>query len=99
MIFYLVTPLILIFASSLGLIINPSWSISPFIWVFVLVPIIDLVLPYLSKDDVELNESVFHNFSILIVLPCILFLIIFDNSLFFIGNLLINFGNLFFNAI
>ena len=64
MIFYLVTPLILIFASSLGLIINPSWSISPFIWVFVLVPIIDLVLPYLSKDDVELSESVFHNFSI-----------------------------------
>ena len=77
MIFYLVTPLILIFASSLGLIINPSWSISPFIWVFVLVPIIDLVLPYLSKDDVELKENVFHNFSILIVLPCILFLIIF----------------------
>ena len=71
MIFYLVTPLILIFASSLGLIINPSWSISPFIWVFVLVPIIDLVLPYLSKDDVELKENVFHNFSILIVLPCI----------------------------
>ena len=57
MIFYLVTPLILIFASSLGLIINPSWSISPFIWVFVLVPIIDLVLPYLSKDDVEPTTS------------------------------------------
>ena len=77
MIFYLVTPLILIFCSSLGLIIDPSWSISPFIWVFVLVPIIDLVLPYLSKDDVELKENIFHNFSILIVLPCILFLIIF----------------------
>ena len=61
----------------MGLIIDPSWSISPFIWVFVLVPIIDLVLPYLSKDDVELKENIFHNFSILIVLPCILFLIIF----------------------
>ena len=84
MIFYLVTPLILIFASSLGLIINPSWSISPFIWVFVLVPIIDLVLPYLSKDDLELKENVFHNFSILIVLPCILFLIIF--GLFVVSN-------------
>ena len=46
MIFYLVT-LILIFASSLGLIINPSYF--TFIWVFVLVPIIDLVLPYLVK--------------------------------------------------
>ena len=64
MIFYLITPLILIFSSSLGLIINPSWSISPFIWVFVLVPIIDLVLPYLSEDDLELKENVFHNFSI-----------------------------------
>ena len=76
MFFYLVTPLILIFSSSLGLIINPSWSISPFIWVFVLVPIIDLVLPYLSKEDEDLKENIFHNFSILIVLPCILFLIV-----------------------
>ncbi len=77
MIFYLVTPLILIGASSLGLIINPSWSISPFIWVFVLVPLIDLVLPYLSKQDMDLKENVLHNFSILIILPCILFLIVF----------------------
>ena len=57
MIFYLVTPLILIGASSLGLIINPSWSISPFIWVFVLVPLIDLALPYLSKQDPDLKEN------------------------------------------
>ena len=77
MIFYLITPLILIGASSLGLIINPSWSISPFIWVFVLVPLIDLALPYLSKQDPELRESIFHNFSILVVLPCIIFLIVF----------------------
>ncbi len=77
MIFYLVTPLILIFSSSLGLIIHPTWSISPFVWVFILVPIIDLVLPYLSKQDVELKENILHNFSILIVLPCILFLIFF----------------------
>ncbi len=77
MIFYLVTPLILIFSSSLGLLINPTWSISPFVWVFILVPIIDLVLPYLSKQDVDLKENLFHNFSILIVLPCILFLIFF----------------------
>ena len=65
MIFYLLTPLILIFSSSLGLLINPFWSISPFIWVFILVPIIDLVLPYLSKQDVDLKENLFHNFSIL----------------------------------
>ncbi len=77
MIFYLVTPLILILSSSLGLLINPSWSISPFVWVFILVPIIDLVLPYLSKKNVDLKENLFHNFSILIVLPCILFLIFF----------------------
>ncbi len=77
MFFYLVTPLILIASSSLGLLINPSWSVSPFIWVFILVPIIDLVLPYLSKQDVDLRENVLHNFSILIILPCILFLIVF----------------------
>ena len=77
MFFYLVTPLILIASSSLGLLINPSWSVSPFIWVFILVPIIDLVLPYLSKQDVDLKENVLHNFSILIILPCILFLIVF----------------------
>ena len=77
MFFYLVTPLILIASSSLGLIINPSWSVSPFIWVFILVPIIDLVLPYLSKQDVDLKENMLHNFSILIILPCILFLIVF----------------------
>ncbi len=77
MLFYLITPLILIVSSSLGLLINPSWSVSPFIWVFILVPIIDLVLPYLSKQDVDLKENVLHNFSILIILPCILFLIVF----------------------
>ncbi len=77
MFFYLVTPLILIASSSLGLLINPSWSVSPFIWVFILVPIIDLVLPYLSKQDVDLKENILHNFSILIILPCILFLIVF----------------------
>ena len=77
MFFYLVTPLILIASSSLGLLINPSWSISPFIWVFILVPIIDLVLPYLSKQDADLKENVLHNFFILIILPCILFLIVF----------------------
>ncbi len=77
MFFYLVTPLILIASSSLGLLISPSWSVSPFIWVFILVPIIDLLLPYLSKQDVDLKENVLHNFSILIILPCILFLIVF----------------------
>ena len=77
MFFYLVTPLILIASSSLGLLINPSWSVSPFIWVFILVPIIDLVLPYLSKQDEDLKENMLHNFSILIILPCILFLIVF----------------------
>ena len=85
MIFYLVTPLILIFSSSLGLLIDPAWSISPFVWVFVLVPIIDLILPYLSKQDADLKENLFHNFSILIVLPCILFLILF--GLIYLNNL------------
>ena len=77
MFFYLVTPLILITASSLGLLISPFWSLSPFVWVFILVPIIDIMLPYLNKKDEELNENLLHSFSIIIVLPCILFLIIY----------------------
>ena len=77
MFFYLVTPLILITASSLGLLISPSWSLSPFVWVFILVPIIDIMLPYLNKKDEQLNENLLHNFSIIIILPCILFLIIY----------------------
>ena len=57
MFFYLVTPLILITASSLGLLISPSWSLSPFVWVFILVPIIDIMLPYLNKKDEQLNKA------------------------------------------
>ncbi len=77
MFFYLITPLILITASSLGLLISPSWSLSPFVWVFILVPIIDIMLPYLNKKNEELNENILHSFSIIIILPCILFLIIY----------------------
>ena len=64
MIFYLITPLILISTSALGLLISPSWSVSPFVWVFILVPIIDLMLPYLNQKDQELNESLLHKYSI-----------------------------------
>ena len=35
------------------------------------------MLPYLNKKDEELNENLLHSFSIIIVLPCILFLIIY----------------------
>jgi len=77
MLFYLFTPLILISSSALGLLISPSWAIAPFVWVFILVPIIDILLPYLNKNEDDLNENLFHNFSIMIVLPCILFLIVF----------------------
>ena len=45
MLFYLFTPLILISSSALGLLISPSWAIAPFVWVFILVPIIDLLSP------------------------------------------------------
>ena len=89
MFFYLVTPLILITASSLGLLISPSWSLSPFVWVFILVPIIDIMLPYLNKKDEELNENLLHSFSIIIVLPCILFLIIY--GLMIVSDITMNF--------
>ena len=57
MIFYLVNPLILISANSLRLLISPSLSLSPFVWVFILVPIINFtiltdLIDLLSKNTV-----------------------------------------------
>jgi len=77
MLFYLFFPLALIVSSSLGILISPSWSVSPFIWVLIIVPIIDFILPNLNKQDSKLNETKFHNFALIIILPGIFFLIIF----------------------
>ena len=44
---YIIFPFILIITSSLCIFINPIWAIAPFIWVLIIVPIIDYFLFYL----------------------------------------------------
>ena len=40
---YLFFPFILIASSSLGMLISPKWAFAPFVWVLLLVPIIDFI--------------------------------------------------------
>ena len=49
MLVYLFFPLALIASSSLGILISPKWAIAPFVWVLLIVPIIDFLLPNLNK--------------------------------------------------
>ena len=77
MITYYFFPLALIFSSSLGIIISPSWATAPFVWVLIIVPIIDYILPNLNKKDVKLYETTMHNIALIIILPCLFFLILF----------------------
>tara|TARA_Y100001960_G_scaffold92181_1_gene99338 strand:+ start:234 stop:1241 length:1008 start_codon:yes stop_codon:yes gene_type:complete len=74
---YIIFPFILIITSSLCIFINPIWAIAPFIWVLIIVPIIDYFLFYLNKPDNKLNETQLHNFALIIILPGIFFLISF----------------------
>ena len=75
MLFYLFFPLALIISSSLGIFISTSWAIAPFIWVLIIVPVIDFLLPKFNKQDNKLFETKFHNLSLIIVLPGIFCLI------------------------
>ena len=77
MLVYLFFPIMLIFISSLGIIISPTWSFAPFIWVFLIIPLIDNILPNLNKLDTKLNEQKLHNIALIIVLPGIFLLILF----------------------
>ena len=77
MITYYFFPLALIFSSSLGIIISPSWATAPFVWVLIIVPIIDYILPNLNKNNAKLYETTLHNIALIIILPCIFFLILF----------------------
>ena len=77
MLVYLFFPFALIVSSSLGIIISPTWAVAPFIWVLMIVPIIDSILPNLNKQDNKLNENKLHNIALIIIFPAILFLVFF----------------------
>ncbi len=75
MLVYLFFPIALILSSALGILISPNWAFAPFVWVLIIVPIIDLILPNLNKEDNKLYETKFHNFALIIILPAIFTLI------------------------
>jgi len=77
MLVYLIFPFAVIMTSSLGLFLSPIWAFAPFIWVLIVVPIFDFLLPNLNKEDNNLDEKKFHNFSLVIILPGIFALIIY----------------------
>ncbi len=67
----------LITSSSLGILISPKWAFAPFVWVLLIVPIIDLILPKLDNKDENLNDTKLHNLALIVILPGIIFLIVF----------------------
>ena len=73
---YLFFPFVLIFLSSLGIIISPEYSIIPFIWVFFIIPIIDHIFNSLNKNKDDLKEKKFHSLLLILVLPSIFLLIV-----------------------
>ena len=77
MLVYLFFPFALIISSSLGIFFSPNWAAAPFVWVLIIVPIIDIFLPEFKKEDHNLIEMKIHNFALIIVLPGIFFLILF----------------------
>ena len=77
MLVYFFFPIALIASSSFGIFIAPVWAFAPFIWVLIIVPIIDYFLPTLNKQDAHLLETKLHSFALIIILPGIFFLIFF----------------------
>ena len=75
MLTYLFFPIALIISSSLGLFFSPIWAFAPFVWVLLIVPLFDIILPKFNKLDDNLNETKIHNIALIIILPGILFLI------------------------
>ena len=71
MLLYFFFPFALIISSSLGILISPIWAFAPFVWVLVIIPLIDLILPKLSKQNNKLNETKFHNLALILVLSLV----------------------------
>ena len=57
MLWYFFFPLALILSSFLGLFFSTSWAFAPFVWVLIIMPIIDLILTNLKKEK-QFNYTV-----------------------------------------
>ncbi len=84
MIFYWVFPFTIIATSYCCVLLSPSWSVLPYVWVLIIVPILDLITPKLNKPENLLHNSLGHNISLIAVVPA-MYLLAFL-SLFLIDN-------------
>ncbi len=76
MIPYIFFPLLIIFSSSAGLILSPSWGLTPFIIILIIIPIFDFLLPNLNKNDDELFSSPSYNIFLFLTLPLLILLFV-----------------------
>ena len=76
MLFYWFFPFAIIISSFICVIFATNFFIIPFIWVLIVVPIIDYFMPKLSVPKSKLTNSIGHSTALLSVVPTILLLLI-----------------------
>ena len=76
MLLYWLFPFTIISTSYFCVLISPKWSILPYIWVLIIVPILDLIIPQLNKSDIKLSNTKGHNAALITVVPLMFLLII-----------------------
>ena len=87
MIFYWVFPFTIIATSYCCILFSPSWSVLPYVWVLIIVPILDLITPKLNKSEIYLQNTLGHNISLIAVVPAMHFLV-------FLSLLIINYNEI-----
>jgi alkane 1-monooxygenase len=74
MIPYTFFPLLIIVTASAGPIFGPSWGLTPFILILIVIPIFDFLLPNLNKNDDELFSKPAYSISLFLTLPLLILL-------------------------
>ena len=72
MIPYIFFPLLIIVTASAGPIFGPSWGLTPFILILIVIPIFDFLLPNLNKNDDELFSKPAYNIFLFLTLPLLI---------------------------
>ncbi len=74
MLLYWFFPFTIIASSYCCILFSTTWSILPYIWVLIIVPILDLMTPKLNKTNKQLEITLGHNASLIAVVPAMFLL-------------------------
>tara|TARA_B100000686_G_scaffold338647_1_gene411468 strand:- start:928 stop:1932 length:1005 start_codon:yes stop_codon:yes gene_type:complete len=74
MLLYWFFPFTIIASSYCCVLFSITWSILPYIWVLIIVPILDLLTPKLNKTNKQLENTLGHNASLIAVVPAMFLL-------------------------